>query len=102
MSSKDEIGNPLARAARAGKIGGARQPEQKPAPAPPEVTAETDVLTSSSQTAKQSKSQQHTIYLPTPLRKWLRMQAAIREIPMNDIVIEALEEYKSRHTGANS
>ena len=40
---------------------------------------------------------QRTVYLPPPLAKWLKVQAAEEEREMSEIVAEALEEYRRTH-----
>lgn len=51
------------------------------------------------QTSKrlQINRQQQTAWIPTDLARWLRLQAAMEEREISEIVTEALEEYRRTH-----
>ena len=46
--------------------------------------------------AKRIPRMQQTIYLPREMAKWLRVQAAIEEREISEVVAQALEEYRKK------
>ena len=89
--SKQQIGDPLKDAATSGVIGQQRTP----------VTAKSQTPGAAGQRKQEGEEVQERVkrtFMLTPERaKWLKVQAALEEREMSDIVDEALETYKQLH-----
>lgn len=96
MSAKkrNEIDDPLNRAATLGIIGGGKT--VKPVSATPTIQVQTTGKEEREAKEKRTRKGQY-VYLPPDLIRYLKYQAADRELEISEVVEETIREHRDRH-----
>ena len=96
IAKKHDIDDPLERAATLGVIGGGKT--AKPVSVTPTTQVQTTGKEERGAKVKRTRKGQY-VYLPPDLIRYLKYQAADRELEISEVVEEAIREHRDRHQG---
>lgn len=93
---KHDIDAPLERAATLGVIGGGKMVKPVSTPSTP---TQGEKLDKEQETKGKRERKGQSVYLPPELIRYLKYQAADRELEISEVAEEAIREHRERHQG---